>query len=119
MTVVQPVHVSASTAEKGRDRRHGRWAVGLAAVFGAAFAATIVTIALAYALGARGAIDDTWLGMLLGAVDFVALVGSVATFVLAIVAVVRGARWVWLWLPLSLFPACVLFLLLGEALWWE
>jgi hypothetical protein len=91
----------------------------LSALFGAAFAATVAAIAIAYAAGGEGAIEDNWLGVLLATVAAVGLTGSLAAFVLAIIAKVRHERWALLWLPLCLFPALLLFLVLGEAFWWE
>lgn len=95
------------------------WAVGLSALFGAAFASSVATIAIAYAVGREGAVEDSWLGVILATVALVGLVGSLAAFVLAIIAKFRHERWVLLWLPLCAFPAFALFLVLGEALWWE
>ena len=57
--------------------------------------------------------------MILATVASVGLVGSLAAFVLAIIAKVRHERWALLWLPLCVFPAFALFLVLGEALWRE
>jgi hypothetical protein len=45
--------------------------------------------------------------------------GSLAAFVLALIAKAMHERWALLWLPLCVFPAAALFLVLGEALWWE
>ena len=48
-----------------------------------------------------------------------AFLGSLAAFVLAIVARIRGERWLLLWMPLCAFPALVAFLVPGEAVGWE
>jgi len=45
--------------------------------------------------------------------------GALAAFVLAIVAKIRHERWTLLWLPLGVLPAVIVFLVLGEAFWWE
>lgn len=120
MTVTPvPGHVSTPAGHGRPPGRLARWAVGLSAVFGAAFAASAATIAIAYAVGGEGAIEDNWLGIALATMASVGLSGSLAGFVLAIIAAVRRQRWALLWLPLCVFPACLLFLLLGEAFWWE
>jgi hypothetical protein len=107
---------------RGLRPAHGRlarWAVGLSALSGLAFAAAIATIALAYAVGAEGAVEDTTLGLVLTLVAAVGVLGALAAFAMAVVAAVRRERWTLLWLPLSVIPAIVLFVSLGEAFWWE
>jgi hypothetical protein len=47
------------------------------------------------------------------------LLASLAAFALAVVAKVKHERWALLWLPLSVLPALLAFVVLGEALWWE
>ncbi len=106
----------------GSGQRHGRlarWAVGLSALFGVAIAAGIATFAIAYAVGGASATEDNWVGYLVASMGFVGLLGSLAAFVLAIIAKVKRERGALLWLPLCMFPACFLFLVLGETLWWE
>ena len=71
--------------------------------------------ALAYASERESAVEDTWLGALLVIVPAVAIVGSLASFILAILAKVRHERWAWLWLPLGAFPAMVAFVAFAEA----
>jgi hypothetical protein len=99
--------------------RLARWAVGLSAVFGLTFSASVATIAIAYAAGGEGAVEDSWFGVLLAIIGSVGLAGSLAAFLLAMIARVRGERWALLLLPLCAFPAFLLFLVLGEAFWWE
>lgn len=109
-------------AWNGRGQPYGRLAsraVGVSAVSIAAFAASVATIGIVYAAGRGGAIEDNWLGWLLAVVASGGLLGSFVAFVMAIVARVRRERWMLLWLPLLAFPACLLFLALGEAFWWE
>lgn len=106
----------------GRGHPHGRlarWGVRLSAVFGAAFAGSVVVVAAAYAVGAEGAVEDTFLGWFLARVMLAGFLGSLAAFLAAIAAMVRRERWVLLWLPLSVFPVLLAFLVLGEAFWWE
>jgi hypothetical protein len=91
----------------------------LSAVFGAVFAASGAAVVLAYAVGAEGAVEDTLLGAFLACTAIAGLLGALAAFVLAVVAKAERERWALLWLPLCSFPVFLLFLLLGEALWWE
>lgn len=100
-------------------RRRACLPVRLAAVSGGVFALSGAAVAVAYAVGGEGAVEDTWLGSALGLVAVVAFTGSLTAFVWALVDGVRYDRVATLWLPLSVFPACVLFLALGEILWWE
>ena len=112
-------HVPPS-ADDGRPQvRLVRWAAGLSAVFGVATLTSITTFAVGYAVGGRSAIEDNWVAYLGGAVALVGLMAALAAFVLAIVSTVKGERWGLLWVPLCAFPACVAFLVLGEAFWWE
>jgi hypothetical protein len=114
-----PGYVSAPTGYGSPHGRLARWAVRLSAVFGAAFAASAATVAIAYAVGAEGSVEDTWLGALLFLIPLVGFVGSVAAFVMAIVAMARHEHWAWLWLPLGVLPAMIVFLALAEALLME
>ena len=118
---VEPVlgHVPVSTGSADAHSRVARWAVGLLAVFAVAVVATIMTLAVGYAIGGQSAIEDNWVAVLGLAMAFVGLLASLAAFVLAIVAKIRRERWTLLWAPLCAFPAFVAFLVLGEAFWWE
>jgi hypothetical protein len=96
-----------------------RWAVGLAAAVVVALAASYTIFGTAYAIGGWDAIEDTWVGFL-GAFSLLGgLLASLVAFVLALVAKVKHERWALLWLPLSVFPALLAFLVLGETFWWE
>lgn len=88
-------------------------------MFGITIAASIATFAIAHAVGGASATEDNWAGYLIVGTAFAGLCGSLCAFVLAIVAEVRRESWALLWLPLCVFPAFFLFLILGEALWWE
>ena len=106
----------------GSGQPHGRlarWAVELSALSGVAFVAAIAMVAIAYAIGEEDAVEDTALGVVLFLIPAAAVLGSLAAFVMAIVAAVKRERWALLWLPLSVLPAIVLFVSLGEAFWWE
>jgi hypothetical protein len=82
-------------------------------------AVSYTIFAVAYAIGGSDAIEDTWVGFL-GVVALLGgLLASLAAFALAVVAKVKHERWTLLWLPLSVFPALLAFLVLGEAFWWE
>jgi uncharacterized Tic20 family protein len=99
--------------------RLGRPAVGLAAAVAVAIAMSFLIFAVAYAIGGSGATEDNWVGFL-GVVSLLGgLLASLAAFTLAVVAKVKHERWALLWLPLSVFPALLAFLVLGEAFWWE
>jgi len=112
---VAPITMGPAHAHSGL----ARWAVGLAGAVVVAFAVTFAMFAVALAIGGSDAIEDNWVGFL----GMVSLYGgslaSLAAFALAVVARVKHERWAPLWLPLSLFPALLAFLLLGEVFWWE
>ena len=100
--------------------RLARWAVGLSAASVVAIATSITMFAIAYGVGGWDAIEDNWVGFLVAVMVLgPGLTGSLAAFVLAIVAKIRRERWTLLWAPLCAFPAFVAFLVLGEAFWWE
>jgi hypothetical protein len=84
-----------------------------------AFAVTFAMFAVALAIGGSDAIEDNWVGFLGMVSLYAGFLASLAAFALAVVARVKHERWAPLWLPLSLFPALLAFLLLGEAFWWE
>jgi hypothetical protein len=95
------------------------WAVGLAVAAAVAIATSFAILAVAYAIGGSGATEDNWVGFLVMVSLLGASLASLAAFALAIVAKVKHERWAPLWLPLSVFPALLAFVVLGEALWWE
>jgi hypothetical protein len=120
MTVAPvPGHVPAPTGHHHPDGRLAVWAFRLAAVFGAASVASIAVVVIAYALGVESSVEDTLLGAFLAITALVGCLGSLVGFLAAVVAKIRHERWALLWLPLSVFPALLAFLVLGEALWWE
>ena len=105
-----------------RDRVHtrlARWGVGIAAAVAVAILVSAAIFAVAYAVGGSGAIEDNWVGFL-GAVSLLGgLVAALAAFALALAAKIRHEQWALLWLPFSLFPALLAFLVLGELFLWE
>src|SRR3972149_11316406 len=112
---VAPLSVGPAPAHSGL----ARWAVGLAGAVVVAIAASFAIFAVALAIGGSRATADNWVGFL-GMVSLLGgLLASLAAFALAVVAKVKHERWALLWLPLSVFPALLAFLLLGEAFWWE
>jgi len=120
MTVAPvPGHAPISGGPAPAHSRLVRWAVGLAAAVAVAIATSLVIFALAYAIGGSGATEDNWVGFLVGVSLLGGLLASLAAFALAVVAKVKHERWALLWLPLSVFPALLAFLVLGEAFWWE
>ena len=120
MTVAPaPDHAPMSVGPAHAHSRLARWAVGFAAAVAVAIATSLAIFAVAYAIGGSGATEDNWVGFL-GAVSLLGgLLVSLAAFALAIVAKIKRERWALLWLPLSVFPALLAFLVLGEAFWWE
>jgi hypothetical protein len=101
----------------GRDRVHARlarWGVGIAAAVAVAILASAAIFAVAYAVGGSGATEDNRVGFL-GAVSLLGgVVASLAAFALALTAKIKREQWPMLWLPLLLFPALLVFLVLGE-----
>lgn len=99
--------------------RLARWAAGLGAAVAIEIAVSYAIFGVAYAIGGSSAIEDNWVGYL-GAISLLGgLAASLAAFALAVVATVKHERWALLWLPLSVFPVLVAFVLLAELLWWE
>src|SRR3972149_3626607 len=110
---VAPISVGPAHAHSGLVR----WAVGLAGAVVVAIAASFAIFAVAYAIGGSSATEDNWVGFL-GMVSLLGgLLASLAAFALAAVAMGKDERGARLWLPLSVFPGLLAFLLLGEALW--
>ena len=114
-----PGHAPISVGPAHAHSRLARWAAGLAGAVVVAIAASFAIFAVAYAIGGSSATEDNWVGFL-GMVSLLGgLLASLAAFALAVVAKVKHERWAPLWLPLTVFPALLAFLLLGEAFWWE
>jgi hypothetical protein len=99
--------------------RLARWAVRISAVVAAALVVSFAIFAVAYGIGGWGAIDDTWVGFVVAVSLLGGLLASLVAFTLAVTSKVKHERWAMLWLPLSLFPAILAFLVLGELFWWE
>lgn len=120
MTVASvPGHGPTSVGSASAHSRLARWAAGVAAAVVVAIATSLVIFALAYAIGGSGATEDNWVGFLAAVSLLGGSLASFAAFALAVVAKVKHERWALLWLPLSVFPALLAFLVLGEAFWWE
>ena len=117
-TESQPTSTTAVPDDEGRTWAR-KWAVGLAAAAALAIATSFAIFAVAYAIGGSGATEDNWVGFLVMVSLLGGLLASLAAFALAVVAKVKHERWALLWLPLSVFPALLAFVVLGEALWWE
>ena len=114
-----PAPASAGTGSRQPHGRLARSAVGMSLVSGAAIAAAVATFGIAYAAGGSSAVEDNWVAYFVASLALAGLVCSLAAFALAVVAKVEQERWAVLWLPLSVFPAAVLFVVLGELFWWE
>lgn len=114
-----PPMVPATARSDGGPSGLGRWAVVLAVIV-----VTVVTVAytifgVAFAVGGDDAISDTWVGYLAGISLLGGLAASLASFLMALVARLRGARQRLLWLPLTVFPALATIVLLAELFWVE
>lgn len=111
----------------GRSRSHlGRWVVRLSVISGLAFAAGLGAVVIAYAIGEEAAVEDTTLALVLATIAIAGFIGAAVAFVIAIVLVVVADAKQLLregplvgWLPLGIFPAIVLIVVLGEVFWWE
>lgn len=112
-------HSSFSAGPAHAHTELARWAVGLAEVAAGILAVGFAVFGIAYAVGGADATADNWVGILTVAALATGLMSSLLAFALAGVAKVRHDRWSLLWLPLTVFPALVAFLALGEAFWWE
>ena len=99
--------------------RVARWAVGLAEAAAAVTAVAFAVYAVAYVVGGSEAIGDNWVAILVTASFFTGFLASAIAFMLAIAVKFKHERWTLLWVPLSVFPALLAFLVLGEAFWWE
>ena len=124
MTVAPVPGPSPTAAGHPRAAHHlPRWvlglAVGLAAAGGLAVAHAVLMYRFAIAVGGPYAADDNWVGTLIGLVMLGGFLASLAAFVMAVVARARHVRSRLLWVPLSVWPAVVAFLVLGETFWWE
>ena len=96
-----------------------RCAVGVAAAVVVLDALAGAIFIVAFSSGGSDAISDNWIG-LLGAIALIGgLIASLLAFVLAIAAKIRREQWIWLWVPLFVFPILLTFMLCGEVLWWE
>ena len=120
MTVAPvPGHAPASKRSRHAHGRLARLGVVLAAFAAVAIAASFAVLGVGYAIGGSGAIEDNWVGYLAGFSLLGGLPASLAAFTLALAAKLKHERWPVLWFPLSLFPALVALLMLGEAFLWE
>lgn len=101
------------------DNRLARWAVRSAAAAGGVIALSAATLGVAYAFGGDDAFSDNWLGFLVMVSLFVGSLTAAAAFAMAVTATARHQAHAMLWLPLSVFPASVAFVVIGELVWWE
>lgn len=106
------LHVAPVSAGSGRpDDGLVRRAVGLSLVCGAMVGASLLITVICAAVG----VDTAGIGMLL----IVGVPGVLVAFVLATIAKARGEPWKPLWLPLGVFPATLLYLVLALLFLWE
>lgn len=100
--------VSGMPASAGPAHVHtplARWAVALAAV-----AAVMITVAL---------VVFGFVGEGLGVLFSGGVMASFAAFAMGVVAMIKHERWAMLFIPLTVFPAALAVLVLGEMFWWE
>ena len=93
--------------------------VGLAVAGVLAVIHAVLIYRFAIAVGGKYAADDNWVGDLVGLSMLGGVVATLAAFVMAVAAKVGHLRSRLLWVPLSAFPAVLMFLVLGEIFWWE
>ena len=74
---------------------------------------------VAFVVGGSSAVEDNWVAILVLVLFFGGFLASVIAFVLAVAVKVKHEQWRLLWLPLSVFPVLLAFVVLGEAFWWE
>jgi len=92
------------------------WVAGAVVLVDALTGAIFV---VAFSSGGSDAVSDNWIG-LLGAVALIGgLIASLVAFMLAVTAKIKQEQWVWLWVPLLVFPILLTFVVCGEFLWWE
>jgi hypothetical protein len=111
--------VRGAHSSRQSDGRLARWAVGLAAGVVALLAVSYAIFGVAYAIDGSEAIDDTWVGYLGGISLIGGLLVSLVALALAIVATAKHERSSLIWLPLSLFPALLVVVVIAETLWIE
>jgi hypothetical protein len=99
--------------------RLARWAVRIAPVVAVALVVSFAIFAVAYGVGGWGAIDDTWVGLVVAVSLLGGLLARWSPSRSLSLPRVKHEPWAMLWLPLSLFPAILAFLMLGELFWWE
>ena len=109
-----PGGVPASRESIVRSSPQARWAVALAAVV----AAGIPALAANYVVRGTGVADGAWATFVLGCALVAALAISLTAFTLSVTARLRHERGLLLWLPLTVFPALVVFVGIGENVWW-
>jgi hypothetical protein len=116
-TLPSHAHVAASPASSNTSLAW--WAFRLTAGALVAIGAAVLLFAVADAVGGGAATSDNWVAVLAGVGLLAGLLASFGAFLLAAVAKLKHEQWLVLWLPLSIFPAVLAFLALGELFWWE
>jgi amino acid transporter len=101
------------------DGRQARWAVWLATAAVAVLALAAAVFGVAYAVAGVEATEDNWVGLLAAVGLLGGLAVSLVAFTLAVLARINHERRPLMWLPLSVFPALLGFVVLGELFWWE
>lgn len=96
-----------------------RWAIGLAAFVAILDVIVSVAFIIAYASNGTAGFSDNWLGALGAIAIYVGLLASLIAFSMAITVKIKHEKWVWIRLPLIVFPALLALLVLGELFWWH
>jgi hypothetical protein len=102
-----------------RSSRIAPWSVRAATVVAGVLVAAFAIFLTTYLTGGWAAIDDVWVGAVVGGALLGGLFVSLVAFIGALTVVMRHERWPALWLPLLLFPTILAFLAVGELFWWE
>lgn len=96
-----------------------RWAVWLAAAVAGLVVLFSCIFAIAYVSKGTAGFSDNWLGALGAVALYVGLFVSLVAFSMAITVRIKHEKWSWLWLPLIVFPALLVFIVLGDLFWWH
>jgi len=101
------------------QNRETQWAISLATIVSTAVILSGAIFGVASLVGGSNAVSDNWVGFLVAISFLGGLALSLLAFVLAVTGWIRHGRTAWLWVPLSVFPALLALIVIGETLWWE
>lgn len=95
------------------------WAIRIAWAVVTILAVAYAIFGVTWAVGGEDAVSDTFVGYLAGFALVGGILASLVAFAIAMIARAKHQRPALLWLPIALFPALVLLVILVEALWIE